>query len=82
MFHVFTVSFLPVFTMEGPEGKLFKPLAYTKTFAMGVAAVLSITLIPVAMAFFIRERLLPERWSRARSALTISADTTRPTKQS
>ncbi len=43
-----TVSFLPIFTLEGTEGRLFKPLAFTKTYAMGFAALLSVTLTPGA----------------------------------
>jgi Cu(I)/Ag(I) efflux system membrane protein CusA/SilA len=54
---VITVSFLPVFTLEGQEGRLFKPLAFTKTFAMAAASLLSITLVPVAMGLFIRGRI-------------------------
>ncbi|MBF0192154.1 MAG: efflux RND transporter permease subunit [Magnetococcales bacterium] len=57
---VITVSFLPVFTLEDQEGRLFKPLAYTKTFAMAGAAFLSITLVPVLMLLFVRGRILPE----------------------
>jgi len=57
---VITVSFLPVFTLEDHEGRLFKPLALTKTFAMGGAALLSITLVPVLMQLFVRGRILPE----------------------
>jgi copper/silver efflux system protein len=57
---VITVSFLPVFTLEAQEGRLFKPLALTKTFAMGGAALLSITLVPVLMQVFVRGRILPE----------------------
>jgi copper/silver efflux system protein len=57
---IITVSFLPVFTLEAQEGRLFSPLAYTKTFAMAGAAVLSVTLVPVLMVFFIRGRILPE----------------------
>jgi Cu(I)/Ag(I) efflux system membrane protein CusA/SilA len=57
---IITISFIPVFVLTGQSGRLFTPLAYTKTFAMAVAAVLSITLIPVAMALFIRGRLLGE----------------------
>uniref|UniRef100_UPI0005EB7FEF efflux RND transporter permease subunit n=1 Tax=Methyloterricola oryzae TaxID=1495050 RepID=UPI0005EB7FEF len=55
-----TVSFLPVFALEEQEGRLFKPLAYTKTFAMGASALLSVTLVPVLMFLFIRGRILPE----------------------
>jgi Cu(I)/Ag(I) efflux system membrane protein CusA/SilA len=57
---IITVSFLPVFTLEAQEGRLFSPLAYTKTFAMAGAAMLSVTLVPVLMLFFIRGRILPE----------------------
>ncbi len=57
---VITVSFLPVFTLESQEGRLFSPLAYTKTFAMAGAALLSVTLVPVLMLLFIRGRVLPE----------------------
>jgi Cu(I)/Ag(I) efflux system membrane protein CusA/SilA len=57
---IITVSFLPVFTLEDQEGRLFKPLALTKTFAMGGAALLSITLVPVLMQLFVRGRILPE----------------------
>jgi Cu(I)/Ag(I) efflux system membrane protein CusA/SilA len=57
---VITVSFLPVFALEDQEGRLFKPLAYTKTFAMAGAALLSVTLVPVLMLAFIRGRILPE----------------------
>ncbi|CAO3449575.1 efflux RND transporter permease subunit [Azospirillum largimobile] len=58
---VITVSFLPVFTLEAQEGRLFKPLAFTKTFAMAGAAFLSITLVPVLMMLFVRGRIIPER---------------------
>jgi Cu(I)/Ag(I) efflux system membrane protein CusA/SilA len=58
---VITVSFLPVFTLESQEGRLFKPLAFTKTFAMAGAAFLSITLVPVLMMLFVRGRILPEQ---------------------
>ena len=57
---IITVSFLPVFTLEAQEGRLFSPLAYTKTFAMAGAALLSVTLVPVLMMLFIRGRILPE----------------------
>ena len=55
-----TVSFLPVFTLEAQEGRLFSPLAYTKTFAMAAAAALSITFVPVLMGYFIRGKITPE----------------------
>jgi Cu(I)/Ag(I) efflux system membrane protein CusA/SilA len=57
---IITVSFLPVFTLEAQEGRMFAPLAYTKTFAMAGAAFLSVTLVPVLMLLFIRGRVLPE----------------------
>ncbi|WP_424968379.1 efflux RND transporter permease subunit [Dinoroseobacter sp. S375] len=58
---IITVSFLPVFVLENQEGRLFSPLAYTKTYAMAAAAILSITLVPVLMGYFVRGRILPER---------------------
>ncbi len=57
---IITVSFLPVFTLEAQEGRLFAPLAYTKTFAMAGAALLSVTLVPVLMLLFIRGHIKPE----------------------
>ncbi|HNV89153.1 MAG TPA: efflux RND transporter permease subunit [Methylotenera sp.] len=57
---IITLSFIPVFTLEAQEGKLFAPLAFTKTYAMAAAAGLSVTLIPVLMAIFIRGRIRPE----------------------
>lgn len=57
---IITVSFLPVFTLESQEGRLFAPLAYTKTFAMAGAALLSVTLVPVLMMLFIRGKMMPE----------------------
>ncbi|MCR4303831.1 MAG: efflux RND transporter permease subunit [Gallionella sp.] len=57
---IITVSFLPVFTLESQEGRLFAPLAFTKTFSMAGAALLSITLVPVLMLLFIRGKLMPE----------------------
>ncbi len=57
---VITVSFMPVFTLEGSEGRLFKPLAFTKTYSMGFAAVLAVTLTPALAALFIRGRIRPE----------------------
>ena len=58
---VITVSFLPVFALEDQEGRLFKPLAFTKTFSMAGAAFLSVTLVPVLMLLFVRGRILPEQ---------------------
>jgi Cu(I)/Ag(I) efflux system membrane protein CusA/SilA len=57
---IITVSFVPVFTLEAQEGRLFKPLAYTKTFSMFFAALLSITLVPVLMVLLIRGKIAPE----------------------
>jgi len=57
---IITLSFLPVFTLEAQEGKLFSPLAYTKTYAMAAAAFLSITLMPVLMGYFIRGKIPKE----------------------
>jgi Cu(I)/Ag(I) efflux system membrane protein CusA/SilA len=57
---VITVSFLPIFTLEAQEGRLFKPLAFTKTFAMFFAAFLSVTLAPVLMILLVRGRIIPE----------------------
>ena len=54
------VSFLPIFALSGQEGLLFTPLAYTKTFAMAAGALLSITLVPVLMVFFVKGKILPE----------------------
>ncbi|MDE2089796.1 MAG: efflux RND transporter permease subunit, partial [Gammaproteobacteria bacterium] len=58
---IITVSFLPVFTLEAQEGRLFAPLAYTKTYAMAAAAGLAVTLVPVLMGYLIRGRIRPER---------------------
>ncbi len=58
---IITLSFLPVFTLEAQEGRLFSPLAYTKTFAMAAAAGLSVTLVPVLMGYFIRGRIPREQ---------------------
>lgn len=57
---VLTVSFLPVFALEGQEGRLFKPLVYTHTLALAGAALLSITLVPVLMKLCVRGRMMPE----------------------
>ena len=57
---IITVSFLPIFTLEGQEGRLFHPLAFTKTFAMGFAALISILVVPFLMVLFIRGRIAPE----------------------
>ena len=57
---VITISFLPVFTLEAQEGRLFKPLAFTKTYAMGGAAILAVTLVPVLMGYWIRGKIRSE----------------------
>ncbi len=57
---IITVSFLPIFALEGQEGRMFGPLAYTKTFAMASAAFLSVTLVPALMVVFVRGRIIPE----------------------
>ncbi len=64
---IITVSFLPVFTLEGQEGRLFKPLAFTKTFAMAAASLLSVTLVPVTMGLFVRGTALPRAGQPAQS---------------
>jgi copper/silver efflux system protein len=66
---IITVSFLPVFTLEGQEGRLFKPLAFTKTFSMAAASVLSLTLVPVMMGLFIRGKIYRERSNPLNRAL-------------
>ncbi len=57
---IITVSFLPIFALEGESGRLFKPLAFTKTFAMGGASILAISLIPILMVYLIRGKIRPE----------------------
>ena len=57
---IITVSFLPVFTLEAQEGRMFSPLAYTKTYAMAAAAILAITLVPVLIGYFVRGNIKPE----------------------
>jgi len=57
---IITVSFLPVFTLESQEGRMFQPLAFTKTFSMAGAALLSVTLVPVLMLLFVRGKIMPE----------------------
>ncbi len=58
---IITLSFLPVFSLEAQEGRLFKPLAFTKTYAMAASALLAITIVPVLMGFFVRGRIMPAR---------------------
>ncbi|PNA17261.1 hypothetical protein C1X78_26065, partial [Pseudomonas sp. MPR-R1B] len=57
---IITLSFAPVFTLQGQEGRLFSPLAFTKTYAMAGAAILSVTLVPVLMGWLIRGRIPKE----------------------
>jgi Cu(I)/Ag(I) efflux system membrane protein CusA/SilA len=57
---IITVSFMPIFTLEAQEGRLFSPLAFTKTFAMAAAALLSVTLVPALMVIFVRGKIVPE----------------------
>src|SRR5437667_11835211 len=58
---IIVVSFLPVFLLEAQEGRMFKPLAWTKTLAVGSSSILAITLVPVLMVMLIRGRLRPDR---------------------
>ncbi|MDX1901905.1 MAG: efflux RND transporter permease subunit [Gammaproteobacteria bacterium] len=58
---IITFSFLPIFSLQAQEGRLFSPLAYTKTYAMAAAAILSITLVPVLMGYLIRGKIRPEQ---------------------
>ncbi len=69
---IITVSFLPVFSLQAQEGRLFSPLTYTKTFAMAASAALAITIIPVLMVFFIKGKIIPET-KHPVSRLLISA---------
>ncbi|CAN0545095.1 unnamed protein product, partial [Laminaria digitata] len=69
---IITVSFLPVFSLQAQEGRLFSPLAYTKTFAMGASSILAITIIPVLMFYFVRGKILSEKKNPiARIAIAI-----------
>ena len=67
---IITVSFLPIFALESQEGRLFTPLALTKTFAMAAAAMLSVTLVPALMVFFVRGRIVPEARNPLNRAIT------------
>lgn len=67
---VITVSFLPVFTLEQQEGRLFKPLAYTKTYAMAAAAILAITIVPVLIGYFVRGKMRTEEQNPITKILT------------
>ena len=81
---IITLSFLPVFTLQAQEGRMFAPLAFTKTYSMAGAAILSITLVPVLMGYFIRGRVTPEHKNPLNRALIwlyrplINAVTQRP----
>lgn len=66
---IITISFLPVFTLQAQEGRLFAPLAYTKTYSMAAAAILSITLVPVLMGYFIRGKIHTEQENPINRAL-------------
>ncbi|MBN9688659.1 MAG: efflux RND transporter permease subunit [Verrucomicrobia bacterium] len=66
---VITVSFIPVFSLQAQEGRMFKPLAFTKTYSMAAAALLSITLAPILMGFFIRGKVPPEEKNPINRAL-------------
>ena len=71
---IIAVSFLPIFVLVGEEGRLFRPLAFTKTFAIAAAAGLSITIIPVLMSYLISERVMPSSWRRwISTSLTLAA---------
>jgi len=67
---IITVSFLPVFTLEAQEGRMFSPLAYTKTYAMAAAAILAITLVPVLMGYFVRGTIKAEHSNPLNRVLT------------
>ena len=58
---IITFSFIPVFTLEAQEGRLFSPLAFTKTYSMAASALLAVTIVPILMGYFIKGRILPER---------------------
>jgi Cu(I)/Ag(I) efflux system membrane protein CusA/SilA len=68
---IITVSFVPVFTLEAQEGKMFAPLAFTKTYAMAASAALAITLVPVLMGYFIRGKVLAEHKNPVNRLLTL-----------
>lgn len=69
---IITVSFVPVFTLEAQEGRMFAPLAFTKTYAMAASAFLAITLVPVLMGYFIRGKVLPEHKNPVNRILTAA----------
>ena len=67
---IITLSFLPVFTLQAQEGRLFKPLAFTKTYSMAASALLAITIVPVLMGYFIRGKIMPEHKNPVNRLLT------------
>lgn len=69
---IITVSFVPVFTLEAQEGRMFSPLAFTKTYAMAASAALAITLVPVLMGYFIRGKVMPEHKNPVNRILTAA----------
>ncbi|NOZ25188.1 MAG: efflux RND transporter permease subunit [Nitrospirae bacterium] len=69
---IITFSFLPIFTLQAQEGRLFRPLAFTKTYSMAGAALLAVTLVPVMMGYFIRTTMLPEAWSRKKQRVVTA----------
>lgn len=68
---IITVSFIPIFVMEAQEGRLFSPLAYAKSYAMGAAAILTVTVVPVLMGYFIRGKIIPEHKNPANRFLHL-----------
>jgi len=66
---IITASFIPIFTMQAQEGRLFSPLAFTKSYAMGAAAILTVTVVPVLMGYFIRGNIIPEQKNPANRVL-------------
>ncbi|MCH8203373.1 MAG: efflux RND transporter permease subunit [Proteobacteria bacterium] len=69
---IITFSFLPIFALEAQEGRMFHPLAFTKTYAMAAAALLSITLVPVLMGYLVRGKILPERKNPLSRSLVVA----------
>lgn len=69
---IITVSFVPVFTLEAQEGRMFSPLAFTKTYAMAASAALAITLVPILMGYFIRGNVMPEHKNPVNRILTTA----------
>ena len=68
---IITFSFMPIFTLQAQEGRLFSPLAFTKTYSMAASALLAVTIVPVMMGYFIRTTLLPDTWTRKKQ-ITVS----------